>query len=429
MTTRRELVIASMLALGASAAATNDATADERARRRRERRRRRNRLRIRRRNRHRRPQRPTPRPNDPTRPHVLFIVLDDLADAEWVGLPSMLAYFAQHGTAYPRSICANPLCAPARASLLTGRRSDHTSVLVNQDGAGGIAGGQLFPSLKQRGYRTAGWGKTLNGFQGVLAGFDRYDRTGGTETRPFSAQAGWAPDGRYITDYYRNEINSWLQVHPSGPVALYLAPISPHPHYVVHPSDVGLYPEVTDPERRTRLQMLASVDRMFAGIITKLTQQGRLSSTLVVVCSDNGYAFGHNEVPTKGGPYRPSTEVTMRVAGPGFAPGATDARLVAPEDIPVTVASIAGTTIPGADGLDVRLSARPHVLIQYHAPTPLGPWAGLRFPEAVYIEFADGRRQDFDLTADPNEQLNRYDDLSPERRDDLAEQLSAVRDA
>lgn len=426
MTTRRQFVVSALLALGASTDATTEAIANERAKRRRLAARRRRR--AQRRRRARKKQRPAPIPNDPARPHLLFIVLDDLADAEWVGLPGMVAFFDQNGTAYPRAICANPICAPARASLLTGRRSDRTGVLVNTDGAGGLSGGQLFPSLRQRGYRTAGWGKTLNGFQGVFAGFDSYDRAGGTETRSVTPQAGWAPDGSYITDYYWRQIAFWLRDHPGGPVAIYLAPMSPHPYYVVHPSDVDLYPEVTDPERRTRLQMLASVDRMFAAILAHLAQQGRLSNTLVVVCSDNGYAFGHNDVPTKGGPYRPSTEVTMRAAGPGIEPGTTDPRLIAPEDIPVTIAAIAGTAIPGADGLDIREGTRSHVLMQYHAPTPLGPWRGLRFPDETYIEFADDRRQFFDLAADPDEQDNLFDDLTLERREELATQLTAALD-
>jgi hypothetical protein len=65
--------------------------------------------------------------------------------------------------------------------------------------------------------------------------------------------------------------------------------------------------------------------------------------------------------------------------------------------------------------------------MQYYQGAPLGPWAGLRFPDEVYIEFADGRRELFDLAADPGEQDNRYDDLPPARRDELAAQLAAVR--
>jgi arylsulfatase A-like enzyme len=418
MTTRRGIV-ASAMALALAAA--DDATAGDRAKKRRLKQRRR--AKQRRRNR-------LSEANDPERPNVLFVVLDDMADEEWFALPKMLDFFAERGASYPRSICANPVCAPARASLLTGLRSDHTGVLTNQDGAAGVTGGQLFPSLRKHGYKTGGWGKTLNNYRGKLAGFDHYDRKGGSDTQ-LSSQAGWAPDGRYITDYYRDEIRAWLTANRRDPVAIYLAPISPHPHYVVHPNDVNRYPEVEDPERRTRLQMLASVDRMFASIIAKLTKQGRLDRTLVVAYSDNGFAFGHNGVKSKGGPYRPSTEVTMRAAGPGIEPGATDSRLVAPEDVPVTIAAIAGTTITGADGMDFRSSDRPYVVTQYHAANPLGPWRGLRFsdPDEVYVEFADDRRQFFDLVADPGEQDDLYEGLGQGRKDELAALLAAERDA
>nr|MBA3313810.1 sulfatase [Planctomycetaceae bacterium] len=72
--------------------------------------------------------------DDPARPNVLFVAIDDLND--WVGplgghplvkTPHMDA-LAARGTTFTNAHCQSPLCNPSRTSLLTGLRPSTTGV-------------------------------------------------------------------------------------------------------------------------------------------------------------------------------------------------------------------------------------------------------------------------------------------------------------
>ena len=70
--------------------------------------------------------------------NVLFVVVDDLKPllgcygASWVKSPN-LDRLARRGTVFAASHCQVSLCAPSRASLLTGLRPDNTGLYLNPD--------------------------------------------------------------------------------------------------------------------------------------------------------------------------------------------------------------------------------------------------------------------------------------------------------
>ena len=70
------------------------------------------------------------------KPNILFIAIDDLKPllgsygTDWIKSPAM-DRLASRGTVFLANYCQVPLCAPTRASLLTGLRPDTTNVYFN----------------------------------------------------------------------------------------------------------------------------------------------------------------------------------------------------------------------------------------------------------------------------------------------------------
>src|SRR5690349_7297839 len=64
------------------------------------------------------PPEPTP---PPKRPNLVFILADDLDVRTAAMMPRLPALIGQHGLTFERSYVAQSLCAPSRASILTGQ--------------------------------------------------------------------------------------------------------------------------------------------------------------------------------------------------------------------------------------------------------------------------------------------------------------------
>jgi arylsulfatase A-like enzyme len=108
----------------------------------------------------------------PSRPNIIFVLSDDLAMGD-VGAYGQkliktphLDRMAREGTRYTQAYCGTSVCAPSRASLITGLHSGHCPIRANWEIAPGE--GQLpLPAetltvaqvLKQAGYATACMGK------------------------------------------------------------------------------------------------------------------------------------------------------------------------------------------------------------------------------------------------------------------------------
>jgi arylsulfatase A-like enzyme len=100
------------------------------------------------------------------RPNIVLIMTDDqnLDDLRWMPLTRRLIGAA--GVRFENGISPNPLCCPARASLLTGQMSQNNGVWNNIGKHGGYQAlnrGTTLPVwLRNAGYQTAFFGKHLN---------------------------------------------------------------------------------------------------------------------------------------------------------------------------------------------------------------------------------------------------------------------------
>ena len=158
------------------------------------------------------------------RPDVVLVILDDMNDDEWDALPRTRGLL-QRGTAFPNYICENPVCGPARASLLTGRASHNTGVASNQQAGGGLTARTIARVLQSHGYETAFIGKYLNRYKPNRApGWDYFATALGGGNKLFK--------GDYIVDYQREEAVRWLTKTRGKPRFLVLAPNAPHAPFV-----------------------------------------------------------------------------------------------------------------------------------------------------------------------------------------------------
>ncbi|MGH2535394.1 MAG: sulfatase family protein [Thermomicrobiales bacterium] len=116
-----------------------------------------------------------------SKPNILFIMSDDHA-AHAIGCygsrineTPRIDRIANEGARFDNCFCANSICAPSRATILTGRHSHLNGVLTLADPLDGRQ--ETFPKLLQAaGYQTAIFGKWHLGHGGHAdpTGFDRW---------------------------------------------------------------------------------------------------------------------------------------------------------------------------------------------------------------------------------------------------------------
>ncbi len=121
----------------------------------------------------------------PTRPDILMIAVDDLND--WVGFlgghpqakTPNLDRLAGMGLVFERAYCAAPVCNPSRAALLTGVSPHRSGIYKNRDSLsrspiyGKVA--TLPRYLSKHGYHTSGKGKLFHHMKGPMSHPDEWD--------------------------------------------------------------------------------------------------------------------------------------------------------------------------------------------------------------------------------------------------------------
>src|SRR3954454_6553423 len=109
------------------------------------------------------------------RPNVVFILADDMRTGDLVATPRIKSLVGAAGMTLRHAFVDVPICAPSRATTLTGQYAQNTGVFGNVSEAGGY---QAFRSrgneaatigtmLRAAGYRTALIGKYVNDYPGA----------------------------------------------------------------------------------------------------------------------------------------------------------------------------------------------------------------------------------------------------------------------
>src|SRR5918999_856801 len=107
------------------------------------------------------------------RPNMIFVLADDLDYASAQKMPNLRSLLAEGGTSFENAFVSQSLCCPSRATILTGLYAHNSGIKGNKPPDGGFEKfhdegfeeATIATRLQDEGgYRTAYFGKYLNGY-------------------------------------------------------------------------------------------------------------------------------------------------------------------------------------------------------------------------------------------------------------------------
>lgn len=383
---------------------------------------------------------PTPRP-----PNVVLVLTDDLDLSVTDRLPGLASTLGNAGTTFTNHFVSLSLCCPSRSSILRGQYAHDTGVFGNHPPSGGY---QVFHDshdeadtlavwLQSGGYRTALYGKYLNGYPG---------REGETAVPP--GWSDWAVPVRgnayqefnytlneggrlvehgdrprdYLTDVLSDKAEDFVTRSAADgvPFFLYLSTFAPHAPFTPAPRYEDAFPDAVAPRTpsfneadvsdkpswlrgvpllgdralarldrqfRRRLQSMLAVQDLVDHLVSTLERTGQLDNTYLVFTSDNGFHLGqHRLIAGKNTAFDTDIHVPLFIRGPGVPAGHTVDALTVNVDFAPTIAGWAGVPVPA--------------FVEGRSLTPLWTGGTPSWRQAVLLEHAGPDALDLDGNAD-----------------------------
>ncbi len=345
------------------------------------------------------------------RPNILFIMSDDHAShamscyGSRINETPNLDRIASGGMRFDNCFCTNSICAPSRATILTGTYNHINGVTTL--GAKIDGRQENFAKLLQgAGYQTALVGKWHLGHGGHHdpTGFDHWDVLPG-QGDYHNPEMNRIGDSRridgYVTDIITDLSLEWLEARDKDrPFCLMLHHKAPHRWWEPDEKHAEMYEDVDIPEPETLwddyenrasaareakmrvdrdlserdlkgptpdglspeeekrwkyrryikdyLRCVASVDDNVGRVIDYLDVDGAAKNTLICYTSDQGFFLGDHGWYDKRFMYEESLRMPFIVRYPeGIQPGSVNQRMVLNVDFPATFLDYAGVEVPG----------------------------------------------------------------------------------
>jgi len=244
-----------------------------------------------------------------SRPNILLILADDMGYGdvsnignEYLKTPNLDEM--SRNSINIKNFYVSPVCAPTRASLLTGRYHQKVGVrsvtngfeIMDPDAV------TLAEILKQQDYRTAIFGKWHLGeyFPSVpqAQGFDEFlgFRTGHTSDyydAVLEHNGKQEQTNGYITDMLSDKAIDFMNVQSEQPFFCYLAYNAPHSPLQIEEDKFQRFIEMGLDEKTSRVYaMVENIDENVGKIFRQLETDGKLEKTIVIFLSDNGPISG-----------------------------------------------------------------------------------------------------------------------------------------
>jgi len=413
-----------------------------------------------------------------TRPNIIYIMTDDHAThalscyGSRINETPNLDRIANEGMRFDNCFVTNSLCAPSRATILTGKYSHLHGQETNADTFDGSQ--QTFPKLVQDvGYNTAVVGKwhlrsdpTGFDYWNVLPGQGRYFNPDFIENGVNRNYSG------YVTDIITDLAIDYLENRdPNAPFFLSIGHKAPHRGWQPRSDYEDMYEEYSIPEPETfyddyydraspaahanmriadmpdysapsglsetevqqykyqqfikdYLRTIASVDDNVGRLLDYLDANNLADNTVVVYTTDNGFFLGDHGWFDKRFMYEESLRIPLLVRYPREIPGGSVRdEMVLNLDFAETLLDYAETEIPsdmqgrslrpllrGEEATDWRQSVYYHYY-EYPGPHTVRPQYGVRTQRYKLIHYYTIDEWElFDLDQDPHEMHNIYDE-------------------
>lgn len=241
------------------------------------------------------------------RPNILLILTDDqgYGDLSLHGNPVLttptLDRFGRAGIQFDRFF-VSPVCAPTRASLLTGRYSPRTGVWGVTLGREVMRAREvtLAETLRAAGYRTGIFGKWHNGEQFPVnptgQGFEEFvGFNAGHWNNYFDAEIIRGTQPRqtrgYITDVLTDAAIDFIERHRASPFFCYVPYNAPHSPFQVPDRYFDKYvAQGCAPELAAIYGMCENIDDNVARLLATLDRLKLRDNTIVLFLTDNGPA-------------------------------------------------------------------------------------------------------------------------------------------
>lgn len=389
-------------------------------------------------------------------PNIVLIMTDDqgwgdlsIHGNRQLRTPNM-DRLAREGARFDRFF-VSPVCAPTRASLLTGRWHLRTGTVSVTRGLETMRSEEvtLAEALRSGGYDTGCFGKWHNGAHYPEhpsgQGFDHFfGFCGGHWNNYFNTTL--EENGRevrtegFITDVLTDAALDWMGRKREQPFFCYIPYNAPHGPFQV-PDKYWDRPRTGELDARTRAvySMVENVDDNIGRILDRLRQSGMDRNTIILFLTDNGpngSRFNGGMRGAKGSVHEGGVRVALHVRWPGKIPAGREIRPISAHiDLMPTLLGLAGVEPPSGVRFD-GVNLAPLLLGQSDALEPRALFTHQsrqlqvrRYPGAVRTQEHRAVNEGqgwmlFDMAADPG-QKNDLAMQEPARTAELAQEYEA----
>lgn len=290
-----------------------------------------------------------------TKPNFLFILTDQqrwdalgAAGNKHIHTPN-LDNIARSGVMFSNSYCAQAVCSPSRASILSGLFPTSHGVTDNVYDVDDVTSSSdynmsvTWPVLLQDdGYHTGYIGKWHLGEKGPSC----FDEWYGWN----SLKSHWMGEehrSQYRVEFEADQAIDFLERNCERRFALYLSHYPPHTPYTAPQEYVDLYAN-SPLKPEAYYGAVSAIDHHVGRVLAKLRELGLERSTVVIFTSDHGDHFGAR--PGNGhkrGAYDECARVPLIFRAPGITQsGSVRGELVSNVDLMPTILELAGVTPP-----------------------------------------------------------------------------------
>ncbi|MDL5050981.1 arylsulfatase [Oscillatoria amoena NRMC-F 0135] len=356
------------------------------------------------------------------RPNILFILLDDAGPGDfgfmgqkYIQTPNA-DRLAREGMVFTQAYAGGAVCAPSRATMLTGLHQGHAPIRANAGTIPLLDSEKILPQyLQEEGYVCGGFGKWAMGDAFTSGaphkkGFNKFfGYLHQTHAHNYYTDLLWDVDrsgekrvrtgGQYSADLIAEENCRWLQENVKKQFFCYATWTLPHGRFEI--PDLGLYKDKDWPEKyKIYAAMITRADSYIGRLLDILRQANVERDTLILFASDNGgtttdeYGFSYFGTnlrlrDKKGSLYEGGIRTPMIARQPGrIRPGSVCHEPVAFCDYLPTLVEKAPAGIDGISfqpALDGKpLPKREYLYWEFNAYNiPQKKWNAERFAQAV----------------------------------------------